>query len=154
MTTRVAMRAAMRGAVVDLLAAYAADSSSGEIGPGLQIYPTIPTSIKPPTAFVERIAEADTYPGINQRQRLVVATAIVLWRTFLGGERGDAVQSADAFMDGFSDWVMDHLHQPGPTELISTARIEEDPYYQLNDQKRGIETYLATRITLEGYTTN
>jgi hypothetical protein len=151
---RVHFRTAMRAAAVQLLTDYAADSSSGLAAGALQVYPTIPTSIHPPTAFVERITEQQTFPGPTMRQRFVVARVIVLWRLFAELERGDAVAQLDDFLDGFSDWALYHFHEPGPTELISSARVDEDPYYQVQDANKGVRTYYAGRIDLEGYTGN
>jgi hypothetical protein len=148
-TLRVAFQTAMRQAAVDLLEAFAADA-----GIALQVYPALPTSFYPPTAFVERIEESTTFPGPTQRQRLVRVAVIVLFRTFAEGERGDAAIQRDEFVDGFADWVLENYHKPGPTELISGTRVDDEPEYVLSDPKRGQITYFAARITLEGYTAN
>jgi hypothetical protein len=147
-TTRVAFQTVMRQAAVDLLHAYAED-----VGISLQVYPALPTTFHPPTAFVERVDERVSFPGITQRQRTVSVSVIVLYRLFSDGERGDAAAQKDAFIDGFSDWVLENFHQPGPTELISAAQFREEPEYVINGP-RGQVTYFATRITLEGYTAN
>jgi hypothetical protein len=154
---RVQFRTAMRAAAVSLLQAYIAApvADGGAEMPGkLQVYPTIPTSLHPPSAFVERITEQQTFPGPTMRQRFVVARVVVLWRLFAELERGDAVAQLDAFLDGLSDWVLYHYHEPGPTELISSARIDEDPYYTASDGNKAVRTYYAGRIDLEGYTGN
>lgn len=145
---RVAFETAMRRAAVELLEAYAADADIG-----LQVYPALPTTFRPPTAFVERMGETQTFPGPVQRQRLVRCEVVVLFRIFAEGERLAAAEQRDAFVDGFSDWVLEHFHQPGPTELISSARIEDEPQYAINGP-RGVITYVAARIMLEGYTAN
>lgn len=153
MVTKVAMRAAMRTASVSLLEDYIADANPPYT---VQVYRTIPTSIHPPTAFVERVSETQLFTGPTQRQRSMTARVIVLWRLFAELERGDAVDQLDAFLDGFTDWALTHYHEPGPTELISTARIDDDPYYQVADSAKGgqLRTYYAARIDLEGYTGN
>src|SRR4029077_2805495 len=99
----------------------------------IQVYRTIPTTIHPPTAFVERISETQLFTGPTLRQRSVTARMIVVWRLFAEMERGDAVDQLAAFLDGFTDWCLHHYHEPGPTELISSARIDDDPYYTFND---------------------
>lgn len=155
--TRVQMRGAMRDAAVSLLEGWAASSDSGLTVAGqsrLQVYRTVPTSINPPCAYVERISERQTFPGPLMRQRTVVARVLVLWRLFAELERGDAVDQLDLFLDGFSEYVLHHYHEPGPTELISSAVIDEDPYYVLRDPTKGDRTYYAGRIDLEGYTGN
>jgi len=150
-TVRVPFRAAMRAAAVSLLSDYVDDAN---LDARVQIYRTIPTTIVPPTAFVERVSENQTFSGPTQRQRFAVARVVVLWRLFSDGERGDAVDQLDAFLDGFTDWVLEHYHEPGNTEIISSARIDDDPYFVLNDPTKGVRTYYAGRVDLEGYTGN
>lgn len=147
-TTRVAFQTAMRAAAVKLLKDYADDSDLA-----LQVYPALPTSFKPPTAFVERIDETTTFPGPTQRQRFVRVSVIVLFRTFAEGERAEAAVQRDAFIDGFSDWVLENFHEPGDTELISGVAVDDEPEYNILGP-RGQITYFAARIRLEGYTGN
>jgi hypothetical protein len=136
---------------VQLVQDYVTDASmDGQV----QIYRTIPTSIHPPCFFVERVTEVQQFTGPTQRQRFLVARCLVVWRLFAELERGDAVDQLDAFMDGLSDWVLTHYHEPGNTELISTARLDDDPFYQFNDPTKGLRTYYAGRIDMEGYTGN
>lgn len=148
-TTRVAFQTAMRQAAVDLLTQFASDA-----GINLQVYPALPTTFYPPTAFVERINERTSFPGPTQRQRFVNVSVIVLFRMFAENERGDAAIQRDEFVDGFADWVLENYHKPGATELISAASVDDEPEYVLSDPKRGQITYFAARITLEGYTSN
>lgn len=154
--TRVQMRSQMRAAAVSLLEGWAAtDEAELESGAKLQVYRTIPTSVHPPTAYVERISERDTFPGMTQQFRVVVARVVVLWRLFAELERGDAVDQLDLFLDGFAEYALPRFHQPGPTELISAVAIDEDPYYTLRDSKTQEQrTYYAGLITLEGQTAN
>lgn len=147
-TTRVAFQTAMRAAAVKLIKDYA-DS----VNLSLQVYPALPTTFRPPTAFVERIDESTTFPGPTQRQRFVRVSVVVLFRTFSEGERADAAIQRDAFIDGFSDWVLENYHEPGPTELISGTAIDDEPEYNILGP-RGQITYFAARIRLEGYTAN
>jgi hypothetical protein len=78
---------------------------------------------------------------------------VVLFRTFAENERAAAADQRDAFADAFSDWVVERFHQPGPTEMVSAARFDDEPEYVINGP-RGQVTYFAARITLEGYTAN
>lgn len=153
--TRVMMRTQMRAAAVDLLRGWA-EQPEAELDGGqrLQVYPTIPTSIKPPCAYPERIGERDVQPGITQQFRVVVVRCIVLWRLFAEMERGDAVSQLDLFLDGFVEYTLSRFHQPGPTELIRAAAVDEDPYYVLRDPTKGDRAYYAGIITLEGQTAN
>lgn len=146
--TKLAFQTAMRQAAVDLLEAYAQSASIN-----LQVYPALPTTFQPPTAFVERIDERTSFPGMTQRQRTVAVSVVVLYRLFAQGERAAAAEQRDAFVDGFSDLVLEQFHQPGPTELISAARFDDEPEYVIQGP-RGQVTYFAVRITLEGYTAN
>jgi hypothetical protein len=148
-TTRVQFQSAMRAAAVDLLTDFASDADIN-----LQVYPALPTSFYPPTAYVERINERALFTGPTQRQRTVEVSVIVLFRLFAENERGDAAVQRDEFIDGFSDWVLENFHEPGATELASVSRIDDEPEFVLSDPKRGQITYFAARITLEGYTTN
>jgi hypothetical protein len=148
-TTKVQFRTAMRKAAVDLLKAYADGSMDN-----LQVYEALPTSFYPPTAFVDRIDEVASFSGPTQRQRTLRVQVVLLYRLFAENERGDAAAQLDAFVDGFSDWVLENYHQPGPTELISVTRIDDEPQFVVQERDRGKITYFAARITLEGYTGN
>lgn len=149
-TTRLAFQTAMRAAAVQLLTDYAASVPSL----GLQVYRTLPTTIRPPTAFVERMDETTSIPGITQRQRSVRCSVIVLFRISAAGERGSGVDQRDAFVDGFADWVLENFHQPGPTELIAGIRTEDAPYYVVPGPRGEQISYEGVRIVLEGYTAN
>lgn len=159
MVTKVAFRTAMRAAAISLVEGFIAQAGSPWVDVDdksrIQLYRTIPTTFHPPCYFVERITEVQQFTGPTQRQRSAVARVVVLWRLFNDTERGDAVDQLDAFLDGFSDYVLTNYHEPGPTELISSARIEDDPYWVTRDQKTGEQrTYYAGLIALEGYTGN
>jgi hypothetical protein len=148
-TTRVAFRTGMRKAAVDLLQAYAQSA-----GLSLQVYPTLPTSFAPPTAFVERINERDiVLEGITQRRRYVTVSIILLYRLFAENERGDAAVQLDSFLDSFNDWVLESFHEVDGTSLVNVSGIEDQPEYTISGA-RGAITYFAARITLEGYTAN
>ncbi len=136
-------RAAMRQAAVDLLVDFREDA-----GIKLQIYRARPTSIAPPTAFVDSIRETITDIGhIIQRTPLV--EVVVLHGLF---DSADAADQGDAFVDGFIDWVRPRFHSAGANSLIRTASTEDDPNYIPNWQRSEIQkTYYATLITLEGF---
>jgi hypothetical protein len=152
-TTRVQARTAIRQAAIDLLNAYASDAEMQ-----LQVYKALPTTIRPPTAFIERIDEVASFPGINQRQRTLQCQVVLLFRLFVESEREAAADQQDAFIDAFMDWVEDRFHQPGPTELISATRVRDEPEYvvlrRAPDGRTSQVTYFGARITLEGYTAN
>lgn len=146
------MRTRTRESAMELLEAFKADAAPDY--DNMQGYRAIPTSIHPPTYFVDRVDEEATFPGPLMRQRFLRATVVVLWRQFLDNERGDAVDQLDEFIDRFADWCLASYHQPGSTELISLARIVDEPQFTINDPKRGVQTYTAARLILEGYTGN
>lgn len=137
-------RAAVRAACVSLLEAYRADA-----GIKLQVYRGRPASIHPPTAFVDRISEALTYPAYSYPTRTPRAEVVVLHGLF---DSGEAVDQADAFADGFLEWVTANLAAAGENSTISVVEMEDDatyvPDWLAQENQR---TYFATRITLEGF---
>lgn len=138
-------RADVRAAACDLLRDYR-DAGSSD----LQVYEGRPRSIHPPTAFVDAIREAGIeYYGISIVQRTPSVEVIVLHGTF---DAKDTVAQADAFVDGFLDYVKSRVHHAGANSTIGVTAAEDDPTYVPDwlppDQQR---TYFATRITLEGF---
>ena len=137
-------RADVRAACVSLLEAYRTAS-----GIKLQIYRARPATIKPPTAFVDRISEADAYPAYTFPSRTPRAEVVVLHGVF---DNGDAVDQADAFADGFLAFTVANLDEAGPNSTISVVEMEDDPTFVpdwLPEEYR--IPYFATRITLEGF---
>lgn len=140
--TRVAFREAMRAASVQLLKDYAADRDVR-----LQVYPGRPASVFPPCAFVDRFTE--TLDPDNFLQRSPRAEILVLHGLF---DSADAVSQADAFVDGFVDWVADRFHAAGANTLIGPVSTEDEPNFVTDwmaEEKQ--RAYYATRITLEGF---
>lgn len=143
MTTATEFRAAMRAAAVELVTDFALDR---EIK--LQVYRARPASLFPPTAFVERIRERVTFLGPTFRQRTPVVEMVVVHGLF---DSGDAVDQADRFVDGFTEWVTERYHAAGDNTLIGAVSAEDNPTYipdwlPLEKQR----TYFATVISLEG----
>ena len=140
---RVAFRTAMRAAAVTLLTDYAASASVK-----LQVYPARPRSLFPPTAFVDGIRETINTETSGLFQRIPTAEVIVLHGIF---DSKDAVDQADAFVDGFLDWAADRYHAAGVDTGCLVTGYEDLPDYVPEwlppaEQK----TYYATRIELEG----
>src|SRR5688500_7353574 len=100
------MQAATRAAAVSLLTDYAA---SPEPAIKLQIYRARPASLHPPTAFVDSVGESIAYVG-HLMQRTPRADVVVVHGLF---DSGEAVDQADAFLDGFIEWVRDRIHEAG-----------------------------------------
>jgi hypothetical protein len=139
-----AFRTAMRAAAVSLLSDYA-----GESGIDLQIYPARPRSINPPTAFVDRIREALQEVGPTGLQRTPTVELVLLHGQF---DSKDAVDQADAFVDGFIDFCRTRFHTAGPSTLVALREISDDPTYVPEWQHPEVQrTYYATLISLEGY---
>lgn len=137
-------RADMRGAAVTLLEAYASSASVK-----LQVYPGRPRSINPPTAFVDRISEGLTYPGVTLTQRVPTVEVVVLHGLF---DSKDAVEQGDAFVDGFLMYVATQYHAAGANTLIAGVSTSDDPNYipdWLPPQEQ--RSYYATTISLEGF---
>lgn len=144
MTDRIAFRALLRAGAVALLEQYNASLDAPRT---LTIYRGRPRTLKPPHAFVDLIRERITY-GAHTHQREPVAEVVVVHGLF---DSGDAVDHADAFADGFLDWVLDDYHQAHPNTLVAITEIEDIPDYVPEwippaEQK----TYYATRFALEG----
>lgn len=142
----VAMHTLIRSATVTLLESYASSA-----GIDLQVYPALPTTIHPPTAYIDRITERTVQTGITLYQRYVRPEIVVLFRQFAEGERASAAAQKDAFVDGFLTTVENNFHAIDPVALLRPDRVDDNPEYQIADPKRGVITYFAARITLEGY---
>ena len=141
--TRIPFRTNVRAAAVDLLTDYAADASVK-----LQVYPGRPRTVAAPCAFVDVIRETFTYTNVSWRLRAPVCEIVVLHGLF---DSKEAVDAADAFADGFLDWVTDNYHAGGANTIVGITSIEDDPTYVPDwlpppEQK----TYYATRVTVEG----
>lgn len=144
MPDRVPFQAAMRAAAMTLVDGYAVD-----IGLVMQVYRARPASIHPPTAFVDAMRETPTgFTAPSTRERVVECDVVCIWGLF---DSASAVDQRDAFVDGFSDWVVDDWHAAGPNTLIAVTQITDDPSYRPDwpkpEQQR---TYFASVITLEG----
>lgn len=145
MAYETSFRAQARAAAVALLTDYKA--SEGSIK--LQIYRARPATIKPPTAFVDRITEADAYPAYTYPSRTIRAEIVVLHGVF---DNGDAVDQADAFADGFLEWAVANIGEADANTTVSVTDMEDEPTYVpdwLPEEYR--VPYFATRITLEGF---
>lgn len=141
------LRADVRAAAVTMLAAYAATASVK-----LQTYPGRPASINPPCAFVDRISERIEYPGVSLRQRTPSVTITLLHGQF---DSKDTVDQADAFMDGFLDWVTANPHAAGGNTIVAVTDVTDDPTYVPDWVRPELQrTYFATQITMEGYAEN
>jgi len=138
------LRGAARTAAVDLLKDYGASA-----GVKLQTYRARPASIMPPTAFVDVVGEALAYPANVLPQRTIRVQVVLVHGLF---DSGEAVDQADAFVDGFVDWVTSDVHAAGGNTTIGVVEVEDDPTFVpewMAPEKQ--RTYFATRIVLEVY---
>lgn len=147
MVTRLAFQTAVRAAAVDLLTDYAATE-----GLKLQVYPGRPSSLWPPSAFVDRITETIEPFTDTLNQRTPKVEVIVVHGLF---DSADAVAQKDAFVDGFLEWVTDSIHAAGANTTIALVSVEDEPawtpdWMPANTQARD-KIYYATRLTLEGF---
>jgi hypothetical protein len=137
-------RADIRAAAVTLLKEYAAD-----VNLELQVYPGRPRSIHPPTAFVDRIHETVAPRGVRAFQRTPVVDIVILHGQF---DSKDAVDQADAFVDGFLSWVYARVHAAGANTEVAIVGTDDDPTYVSDWQPPEVQrTYFATVLSLEGY---
>jgi len=143
MAVRYAFRTALRAAAVSLLEDYREFA-----GIELNVWVARPRSINLPQAFIDAMHEEITYSG-HLVQRVPTAEIIVLHGLF---DSKNAVDQADAFADGFLDWVIDRYHSAGANTIAEVVEFEDIPAFvpdwlPPNEQK----TYYATRIALEGF---
>lgn len=129
-----------------LLNAYASNASVK-----LQTYPGRPRTLNPPSAFVDGIREAVTYTA-QLHQRVPIVDIILVHGTY---DSKDTTEQADAFVDGFLEYVNDNVHAAGANTTIAVTEVEDLPTFVSDwmapqDQK----TYFATRIALEGFASN
>jgi hypothetical protein len=144
MVVRYAFRTAIRAAAVTLLEDYKAQAMTS-----LNTYPGRPRTIATPHAFVDSIHETITYVGLVM-QRVPTVEIIVLHGVF---DSKEAVNQADAFTDGFLDWVADRFHSAGANTLVEIVEVEDLPSFVpewLPPAQQ--ETYYGTRFALEGFT--
>jgi len=138
-------RADLRAAAGSLMQGYAAAQTPAV---KLQWYPGRPRSIHTPCGFVDRITEAVTYTGPDVVTRTPIVEVVLLHGMF---DSKESVDQADAFVDGFVDYVTSRVHEAGANTTVGIASIEDDPTF-VNDWVRPEEqrSYFATRIALEG----
>lgn len=148
--TRIPFRTQARAGAVALLEAFKAD-----MGITLQIYRARPRSVKPPTAFVDRISETlvdfvTNGPGFGyQRQRTPVVEVVVVHGLF---DSGEATDQGDAFVDAFLDWIADRPQAFGANTEVTVTGTEDQPAF-VPDWLPPAEqqTYYATTFRLEGF---
>lgn len=138
------VRADARAAAVTLMEAYRDD-----VEIKLTTYPGRPRSILPPHAFVDRITERTSYPAGTPPQRSVQVEVVVVHGLF---DSAEAVAQADAFGDGFLDWITANRDAAGANRDLQVNRIDDEPDW-VNDwmppERQGV--HYATRIELEVY---
>ena len=142
------LHAATRAAAVSLLKAYAASAKVK-----LQVYPGRPSSLFPPTGFVDKMTESLVWTNTGWPQRTVTAEVVVVHGLF---DSAEAVAQKDAFADGFVYWLADNFGAAGVNTLIELKAVEDDPAWTpdwrpANATNGPNPTYYATRITLEGF---
>lgn len=142
-------QAAYRAAAVGMLTACATNASVT-----MQVYPGRPTSIYPPTGFIDAMGDNTTdYPGSSTiYQHAPVIEIVTVWGLF---DSKEAVNQRDAFVDAFHEWVRARPHEAGARSLISPRTLADIPTWVPDwlpeEQQRA---YYATRITLEGFVTD
>ena len=139
-----AARTNARAAAVTMMKAYRADAAVK-----VDVYPARPRTLRPPHGFIDRITEATSFPAGVFPQRTVRVEVVIVHGLF---DSGDAVSQADAFNDGFMEWVTDDVHAAGANTTIGVVAIEDEPDF-VNDwmPPETQHVYFASRITLEVY---
>lgn len=134
-------RQEIRAATVALLEGYRTAASAK-----LQIYPGRPTSIYPPTAFIESINEATIDYFQGPRRRAPSVGIILIQADF---DSKDAVTQQDELVDDFIDYVTTNKHAAGGATLVTLSAVVDLPNYQ-PDWIVDAPFYFASRLTLEG----
>lgn len=140
--TRIAFQTLLRAACVSELTTY-----GQAVGINLQVYPGRPLTLRPPTAFVDRIDETIDYTGLNQRHP--VAQVIAVWGQF---DSQEAADQRDAFVDGLVDKLMDDYHAVSGSTLVTVPTITDLPVFNPDwgPELQQQTSYYATRIFVEG----
>lgn len=141
--TRIAFHTELRSACVTLLTALRTSASID-----LQVYPGRPMTLRPPTAFVDRIDEEVDYTN-HLRQRRPTAQVIAVWGQF---DSKAATEQRDAFVDAWLNAVTDDADAVDPKTLIELNRITDIPVYNPDwgpEQQQQL-SYYATRFFVEG----
>ncbi len=135
----------MRAGVFDLLDEYKTSS-----GIKLGLYPARPISLYPPHAFCDFQNEDPLLTTQGTRQRNLHSSWIIVWGLF---DSKEAVDQRDAFVDGFSAYVLDQFHKVGGATDLYVGSVADLPTFQPDwgDQQQQATVYYATRITLEGF---
>jgi hypothetical protein len=140
---RIAFQSRLRAACITLLDAYGT-----AVGINLQTYPGRPSTLYPPTAFVDRIDERIDYTA-SLRQRHPVAQVVVVWGLF---DSAEAVAQRDAFVDGFLDTATEDPDAANVATLIELNQVQDEPVFNPdwgNEAQRNT-SYYATRLFVEG----
>lgn len=143
MSDRFAFDAAVRAAAVTLLEGYRDDASLK-----MTVYPARPATVAAPHAFVDRMTSRIEQTAFLF-QRYPRVEILVLHGLF---DSADAVAQRDRFVDGFFDWVRDHIDAAGANTEVYMIATEDDPTFVpdwLPPEKA--RTYYSTRIILEGF---
>jgi hypothetical protein len=151
MMTRIPFQTQARAGAVTLLEQFRDDTNAR-----LQIFPTWPRSINPPTAFVDEINESLVAFTKSAFQRTVSVEVIVLFGIYAAQDQrfnaGDAIAQRDEFVDSWVAWVADNFHGFGANTSVEPRAITDIKGYAADwlpptEQK----SYVAVRITLEGF---
>lgn len=141
--TRIAFHTRLRAACVSLLTSHASAASIN-----LQVYPARPMTLKPPTAFVDRIDETINYTA-GLRQRHPVAQVVAVWGQF---DSKDAADQRDAFVDAWLDVVTDDPEAADANTQVDLNNVSDIPVYNPDwgPEAQQQTSYYATRFFVEG----
>ena len=140
-------QAAMRAAAVELLTDCATAASVK-----LQVYRGRPTSLYPPTAFVDGMHDRLDDFTENLYQHNPTIDVLCVWGLF---DSGEAVDQRDAFVDAFHNYTRTRYHAASATSLIGPRQLDDLPAWVpdwMPPEKQ--LTYFATQIVLEGFETD
>lgn len=113
-----------------------------------QVYRARPKLLKPPTVYIDRIAEdADSFNRTESQRTIRVALRVV-WGQYDGG---DSVDQRDRFVDGFYKYVMDNGKDSfgANAEAVTWIGVADTPDWT-PEWLADAGPYFMTEITLGG----
>jgi hypothetical protein len=142
------LQADYRAAAVSLMTDCAQNASVN-----LQVYKARPSSLYPPTGFVDRMGdEIAAWIGPTVGQHTPVVEIMLVWGLF---DSAEAADQRDAFVDAFHEHTRTRFHEAGAATLIGPRTLADEPNFipdWLPEEQQKV--YYATRIVLEGFATD
>lgn len=132
-------RQAARTGAKALMTGYKTSASSK-----VQVYGGRPSSIYPPTLFIDAINDPAIITTRGPRLRTPAVDIIAIQGIF---DSEEAADNQDALIDDFLDYVRVHFDIAGAGIVVTADRVEDLPAY-VPDWIENAPVYYASRVTL------